>query len=557
MRRKGRCRSSRSPSFERRDARAHLNSHLPIGTPPPGLPEVIVVHPDARLAELLREAIRDASVRHEPGLDGGLVRLRSAAAAPVAVVVLDLGSVPREEVTRVLETVMAADAGAQLVVTRTRGALDDAGANARLWIHRRGERGRGDDDAAVVSLVARARKRWDLQRLWRPSDARAEDAPAPAGDARRESARRVLRVVDGQLHDPLTSLAERLAEAVDYPETAPLAELARDAKRLVEKLEAVRELCRLDLGHEPPVPATFALARLLGEVLVHGRRVAADRPVALHIGRLPDAPTHVFGPENVVRRALTELVENAVRYAGGGGVSLAVDLREKHGGGLIARFSVDDAGPGIAEDELERAWTRYARLGTAAGEPGEGIGLAVVRELVDSAGGRCGAMSAVGVGSTFWFELPVKATLGTDEATTLPVLVVEDDPVNTLVVRRILEREGFRVESTDDPQDAVRRVLEARYALVLMDVYLTGADGIELTRRIREGEPRGGWRTEIVALTAAVTDDTPVRCLRAGMDGFQPKPIRRPALVALAAAALKRAEARIAAAEAEATVSGP
>lgn len=526
-----------------------MKSHLPSTDALPRC-DVVVLHPDGGLADLLQEALGDAAVQHEPGLDGGLVRLRTPRpGGAVGVVLLDLGPVPRDEVPRVLGAVMAADPRAQIVVTRARGSLEAWAASTRLWVHRQSERPRADDARALVSLVTRARKRWELQRLWEPAPDEDAGAAAARRDARQDAARRVLRVVEGQLHGPLADLADRLAAAALDPDSGPLTQLAGEAARLVDKLDVVRELCRLDLGQEAPVMAVFALPRLVSEVLARRREAALGWSGTLAVSRLPDAPTHVHGAEKVIRRALSELVGNAMRA--GGGVSVGVDLRERHDGGFIARFSVDDAGSGIPEGELEGAWARYTGLGAPGEEPGDGVGLAVARALVEAARGRCGVMSAVGQGSTFWFELPVAAARRRGANATLPMLVVEDDPVNTLVVRRILEREGFRVETTDDPLDAVRRVQEGRYALVLMDVHLAGTDGLELTRQIREREAGGAWRTEIVALSAAVTDDTPACCLRAGMDGFQPKPIQRALLVALATAALGRAEARVAA-EAEA-----
>jgi CheY-like chemotaxis protein len=105
------------------------------------------------------------------------------------------------------------------------------------------------------------------------------------------------------------------------------------------------------------------------------------------------------------------------------------------------------------------------------------------------------------------------------------VLMVEDDPVNQLVLVAMLKKTGVTVDLAVDGESAVDRVREKQYDLVFMDCMLPGIDGYEATRRIRAFEKDLGRRTPIVAMTASVIGESDQRCIEAGMDGVLPKPV--------------------------------
>jgi CheY-like chemotaxis protein len=155
-------------------------------------------------------------------------------------------------------------------------------------------------------------------------------------------------------------------------------------------------------------------------------------------------------------------------------------------------------------------------------------------------GGDIAVESEAGVGTTFSFTIPVGIA---ERATTVVhetgkpkaarrVLVVEDNPINRVVIRRMLEKLGHAVDLVNDGSTAIRRVQETRCNLVLMDVNMPGLDGLEATRQIRN-LPTSRANIPILALTASAMENDRQDCLNAGMNDYLSKPISLEALRAV------------------------
>ena len=239
------------------------------------------------------------------------------------------------------------------------------------------------------------------------------------------------------------------------------------------------------------------------------------------------------------------LLDNAVKFTRQGSVILTVrELSlEQASGRAMLEFRVEDTGIGIPEDKLNAIFDAFRQGdGSFSREfGGLGIGLAISKRLAEAMGGSMTVQSSDGQGSTFALQIPLEveqADNSGDSADVVPlslpntkggqpvVLVVEDNPVNQMVLKGILKKLGVRVATALNGEEAVARYLEQAPDLILMDCQMPVMDGFEATRKIRALE-NNQRHTPIVAVTANAMSGDKERCLEAGMDDYMVKPVNR------------------------------
>jgi signal transduction histidine kinase/ActR/RegA family two-component response regulator len=260
-----------------------------------------------------------------------------------------------------------------------------------------------------------------------------------------------------------------------------------------------------------------------------------------------ERPSWVDGDAARFRQVLHNLLGNALKFTGKGGITLSVKRSGDAPDQIVAQ--VIDTGVGIAPDDLPRLFDAFAQLAPALGAPlaGTGLGLTISREIARAMGGDIGVRSAPGVGSTFTFtarlpacaEVAAGAPVDDARAERAPasaadwrpppceLLVVEDDDVNALIISAYLERLGLTVLRAHDGVEAVEMALRAplRPALVLMDCQMPRMDGHVATRRIRAQEAELGVpAVPIIAITASLSEIDVQRCRADGMTDFLGKP---------------------------------
>lgn len=326
------------------------------------------------------------------------------------------------------------------------------------------------------------------------------------------------------------------SEQREYVET-----IRESGAALLALLGDVLDFSKIDAGMLHLELDAVDLGELTRSVVQLNRAGAESKGLELSLEVDAEFPSAVVGDSARLRQIITNLTSNAVKFTREG--SVKVSLANLDGRPYTVRITVSDTGIGIPHSEQERIFDRFVQADTSRTRQfgGTGLGLAITRQLVHMMGGTISVSSHEGVGSTFWVDLPLTVShdvlVPVRENTRVPIsasggqtaLVVEDNPVNLKVIRAMLTRLGWQVETAADGVDAIDAAVRHRVDVILMDIHMPRLDGVAACRRIRE-TPGPNMATPIVALTADARRHVTEECLEAGMDDVLCKPVERASL---------------------------
>jgi signal transduction histidine kinase/ActR/RegA family two-component response regulator len=343
------------------------------------------------------------------------------------------------------------------------------------------------------------------------------------------------------------------------PEQREYLEMARlSAHSLLELLNDVLDFSKFEAGRLELSPIDFSLRKCVFDTGRMVRLLAESKKLIFDV-RVDDAvPDRLIGDPHRLRQVLLNLLGNAMKFTAEGRVGVRVELDSPAALNLdatnvVPRFSVYDTGIGIPTDKQQIVFEafRQADGSTTRKYGGTGLGLAICSRLVEIMGGTIGVDSQPGRGSTFHFTARFKLVpepaagegaqptdllslqkmveaVGTARgrpSSNLAILIAEDNPVNQRLAMRLLEKRGHTVTLAGTGREALARVLDQRFDVILMDVQMPDMDGLETTAQIRRIEKATDTHTPILALTAHTMKGDRERCLAAGMDNFIHKPI--------------------------------
>ncbi len=354
-----------------------------------------------------------------------------------------------------------------------------------------------------------------------------------------------LATMSHELRTPLNgvvALSHLLAERQTTDEDKEMAALIISSGRLLEQvLTDILDFSKIEAGQLSLDEAPFDLDVCVRRVAELHRAAAEAKGLSLD-WRVDDAAAGgVNGDALRITQILSNFLSNAVKFTDKGGVTLEVVRNDE---GVL--FAVRDTGMGFAPEVGQRLFKRFEQADVSITRRfgGTGLGLAICASLAQIMGGRVWAESQVGVGSTFFAQLPLSPLCvlaedaAADEVDDGPgllgrrVLLAEDHPVNQRVVALILEPLGVELTIVEDGGQAIEAEAGGRYDIILMDLHMPKVDGLSAIRAIRAAElERGSGRTPIVALTADALAEHVAATRAAGADHHLAKPIRPEALV--------------------------
>ena len=310
---------------------------------------------------------------------------------------------------------------------------------------------------------------------------------------------------------------------------------------LLEIINAVLDLSKIEAGKFTLDDAPVHIEALFGNITSMLGQKARSKGLHMQIETV-SLPHNIHGDPTRLQQALLNYAANAIKFTESGHVTLRVREESHTETTTTLRFEVEDSGIGIAPDALSKLFVAFEQADntTTRKYGGTGLGLAITRKIAEVMGGKVGASSTEGLGSTFWFtavlrkgscfvEETAKAGTGSAEQAIQGdhagkrILLAEDEPTNREIALMLLEEVGLKVDLAENGHEAVAKAQAASYAAILMDMQMPVLDGLDATRQIRQLS--GHTRTPILAMTANAFAENKDQCFAAGMDDFIAKPI--------------------------------
>lgn len=392
--------------------------------------------------------------------------------------------------------------------------------------------------------VAKRRMRPRAKAVRSAPAARAKPKPRP----QTKEASAIELALAGLAHDirtPLTgilALAELLAASdIGERERGWAAGIKNAAEHLAQLTTVVTDAVKADatdlvLRRDVFSPRRFTEA--VGAALIaRAQTIGLKAEISVD----PDLPANVIGDPVRLRAALENLIDNAVKFTAQGSITLAVTAQPAPRNRVKLAFAVTDSGIGLRDSEIKKLFRPFSQASAEVSRRfgGTGLGLTLVKRLAKAMGGNLTVTSRLAEGSTFNLSIVVERMLASSRGKAgaeivnnntatrnreLNILCVEDNPYGRVIVSTIVAELGHRVQFAVSGEAALAAFSRQSFALVLMDVTLSGMDGIETTRRIR-ALPDGKGRTPIIGLSARNTAADEANARAAGMDAYLIKPM--------------------------------
>jgi len=295
-------------------------------------------------------------------------------------------------------------------------------------------------------------------------------------------------------------------------------------EHLLQLINDVLDMSKIEAGRMDLVLEEFVVDSAFREVLTVVKSLAGRKGIELSFLIEPE-DLAIYADKGKVKQILYNLLSNAIKFTPEAG-AIAVEARLRKQAQDIM-VTVTDSGVGIPAEHIDKIWGEFYMIqGEHQKQKGTGLGLALVKRLVELHGGTITVTSKDGRGSIFAFTVPLQAGQSNEQGRQLAnlVLIVEDNPSNLELAKLVLVGGGFRVESAIDGQEGLLKAKELKPALVLMDIQMPGGmDGLAATRALKADPDTAGIK--VVAMTANAMKGAKEEALLAGCVGYITKPI--------------------------------
>jgi PAS domain S-box-containing protein len=408
--------------------------------------------------------------------------------------------------------------------------LKDAALNSRtglLWARKVDIRGASHRLCFLLDITERKEMEEELRRARRDAEAGAK--------AKSEFVANMSHEIRTPLNGVL-GLSSFLEEQSLPDSVRELGALIRTSGEMLRRvLDDVLDFSKIESGKLELEYEPFSLRESMEWSIGIYRKAALDKNLELKLNIEENVPSRLIGDATRIRQVITNLINNAIKFTEKGFIGLEVGI-EKMAAENQCRLVIEvaDTGVGIPADRMDRLFQPFSQVDASTNRRfgGTGLGLSICKRLLEMMGGEIDVRTQLGIGTKFTVNIPVSIAESQSPSISDPaelsspkrILIVEDNVINQIVVRRMAEKLGHVVDVVQDGATAVQQARKVRYDLVLTDLNMPGIDGLQLTRLIRN-LPAPGNAVPIIALTASATADDRDACLAAGMNDYLSKPI--------------------------------
>ncbi|NNL81335.1 MAG: response regulator, partial [Flavobacteriaceae bacterium] len=351
-----------------------------------------------------------------------------------------------------------------------------------------------------------------------------------------------LSTVTHELRTPLyavTGLTNMLLEEEPKPEQIQhLKSLKFSGDYLLTFINDILQINKIEANKVELDPEVFNLKNKVENVIAALSNQAIDNNIAIHFEYEKHLPEVFNGDQLKISQILINLIGNSIKFTKDGDIWVRVKKNSKKGKTYNVTLEVEDNGIGISDEKQQHMFDSFSQGSVQINRKygGTGLGLSIVKGLVEILHGSINLKSNLGEGTTFFVEVPLEETketvrsqkteiskkLNKLDLTNVNILVVEDNKINQMTTKKILNKMNLKCEIVDNGEDAVEKVRANGYDVVLMDIHMPGISGIEATKRIRSFD-----KTQtIFALTAVTLEDKMQEFEEAGFDDIISKPFK-------------------------------
>lgn len=313
------------------------------------------------------------------------------------------------------------------------------------------------------------------------------------------------------------------------------------ADNLMGIISNILDLSKIEANELEFEQCTFNLFELLKSLQQTFQLKVKDKPIKVVLDIDPSIKNHLIGDSARLNQILTNLLSNASKFTTKGTIGIKAKLAATTNDQYIIQFQIQDTGIGIEKNKINKIFKNFQQADIKITQKfgGIGIGLTIVKKLVELQGGSIDVESVKDQGSIFTIMLPFKNSgisqtkISIDENSVyqnseafkkIKLLVVEDNPMNQKLIIKTLELWNCPFEIATNGYIALEKSMQEKFDIILMDIHMPDMDGYKTTREIRANTKNPNQKTTIIALTAAALLNEKNKALECGMDDFLTKP---------------------------------